>query len=78
VALIVLIAVAIAFSSLTVEVSGSEFRWHFGPGLWSYSNSMMYRALDMMYRALDAVELHSRSNDIRRIGSDDPQGLHAP
>jgi hypothetical protein len=27
---------------------------------------------------LDAVELHSRSNDIRRIGSDDPQGLHAP
>jgi hypothetical protein len=71
VALIVLIAVAIAFSSLTVEVSGSEFRWHFGPGLWSYSNSMMYRALD-------AVELHSRSNDIRRIGSDDPQRLQAP
>jgi len=24
---------------------------------------------------LDAVELHLRSNDIRRIGTDDPQGL---
>jgi hypothetical protein len=24
------------FSSLTVEVSGAEFRWYFGPGLWDY------------------------------------------
>jgi hypothetical protein len=24
---------------------------------------------------LDAVELHLRSSDIRRIGTDDPQGL---
>ena len=21
---------------VTVEVSGEELRWHFGPGLWSY------------------------------------------
>jgi hypothetical protein len=24
------------FSSLTVEVSGTEIRWYFGPGLWDY------------------------------------------
>jgi hypothetical protein len=36
VVLIVLVAVAIVFSSLTVEVDGNELRWHFGPGLWSY------------------------------------------
>jgi len=36
VSLIVLIAVAIVFSSLTVDVSGNELRWHFGPGLLSY------------------------------------------
>jgi hypothetical protein len=35
-ALIVLVAVAMLFSSLTVEVSGDEVRWHFGPGLWRY------------------------------------------
>jgi hypothetical protein len=34
--LIGLIAVAVVFSSLTVEVSENELRWHFGPGLWAY------------------------------------------
>jgi hypothetical protein len=34
--LVVLIAVAILFSSLTVEVNENELRWHFGPGLWTY------------------------------------------
>jgi hypothetical protein len=36
VVLVVLVAVAIVFSSLTVEVDGNELRWHFGPGLWTY------------------------------------------
>jgi hypothetical protein len=36
VVLIVLVAVAIIFSSLTVGVDGNELRWHFGPGLWTY------------------------------------------
>jgi hypothetical protein len=36
IAVVVLIAVAIAFSSLTVEVSEGELRWYFGPGFWSY------------------------------------------
>jgi hypothetical protein len=34
--LVFLIAVAILFSSLTVEVNETELRWYFGPGLWSY------------------------------------------
>lgn len=34
--LIVLIAVAVAFHSLTVEVDDDELRWHFGPGFWTY------------------------------------------
>ena len=34
--LILLLAVAAVFSSLTVEVSDNELRWHFGPGLWAY------------------------------------------
>ncbi len=36
VVLIVLIAAAVVFSSLTVEVSENELRWHFGPGFWTY------------------------------------------
>lgn len=36
IALIVLLATAAVFSSLTVEVNGSELRWYFGPRLWSY------------------------------------------
>jgi len=34
---IIAIALAIIFHSLTVEISDRELRWHFGPGLWSYS-----------------------------------------
>jgi len=38
--LILLIAAAILFSSLTTEVNESEIRWHFGPGLWAYRLSL--------------------------------------
>ena len=38
--LVLLIAVAILFSSLTTEVNESEIRWHFGPGLWGYRLSL--------------------------------------
>jgi hypothetical protein len=34
--LIILVAVAVVFHSLTVEISDGELRWHFGPGLWTY------------------------------------------
>jgi hypothetical protein len=34
--LIALIAAALVFSSLTVEVNGKELRWYFGPGFWTY------------------------------------------
>ena len=34
--IVVQLAAAIVFSSLTVEVNGGELRWHFGPGFWSY------------------------------------------
>jgi hypothetical protein len=98
VVLVFLIAVAILFSSLTVEVSENELRWHFGPGLWSYRlpldeieqvavvrnhwwNGFGIRmaAGFRLYNVsgLDAVELRLRSNKIRRIGTDDPQGLAA-
>jgi hypothetical protein len=33
---VALVAVAVVFSSLTVEVSENELRWYFGPGFWSY------------------------------------------
>jgi hypothetical protein len=33
---VVLVAVALVFSSLTVEVGDNELRWFFGPGFWSY------------------------------------------
>jgi hypothetical protein len=36
VAFIALIAAAVVFSSLTVEVSAKELKWYFGPGFWSY------------------------------------------
>jgi hypothetical protein len=96
VTLIVMVAVAILFSSLTVEVEGNELRWHFGPGLWSYRLPLdeinevavvrnrwwngwgIRRAPGFrLYNVsgLDAVELRVGPNDIRRIGTDDPQGL---
>jgi hypothetical protein len=96
--LIVLIGVAILFSSLTVDVDGSELRWHFGPGLWTYRLPLGDIQLVAIVRnhwwsgfgirmrpgfrlynvsGLDAVELQLKSGDIRRIGTDDPQGLAA-
>jgi hypothetical protein len=93
--LVLLIAVAVVFSSLTVEVSDNELRWHFGPGFWAYRlplseiqtvaavrnhwwNGFGIRmgAGFRLYNVsgLDAVELHLKSSDVRRIGTDDPQG----
>lgn len=34
--LIVLVAVAVIFNSLTIELEGRELRWYFGPGWWTY------------------------------------------
>ncbi len=86
------------FHSLTVEVSDSELRWHFGPGFWTYRlaldeirnvavvrnhwwNGFGIRIASgfRLYNVsgLDAVELVLKSGDIRRIGTDDPQGLAA-
>jgi hypothetical protein len=94
--LIILMAVAFIFSSLTVEVKDKELRWHFGPGFWSYRLALddietvavvrnhWWNGFGIRMRpgfrlynvsGLDAVELHLRSHDIRRIGTDDPQGL---
>jgi hypothetical protein len=94
--LILLLAVAAVFSSLTVEVSDNELRWHFGPGFWAYRvplseiqtvapvrnhwwNGFGIRIASgfRLYNVsgLDAVELHLKSSDVRRIGTDDPQGL---
>jgi hypothetical protein len=33
---IVLVAVAVVFCSLTVEIGDNELRWYFGPGFWTY------------------------------------------
>jgi hypothetical protein len=96
VVLIVLVAVAILFSSLTVEVGDSELRWHFGPGLWTYRlpldeikevavvKNHWWNGFGIRMRpgfrlynvsGLDAVELRLKSDEVRRIGTDDPQGL---
>src|ERR1700693_6415651 len=34
--IVMMIATAVLFSSLTVEVNDKELRWYFGPGLWTY------------------------------------------
>ncbi len=94
--LVIMISAAVLFSSLTVEVSDNEVRWHFGPGLWSYRlpldeisdvavvrnhwwNGWGVRMASgfRLYNVsgLDAVELRLKSNEVRRIGTDDPQGL---
>jgi hypothetical protein len=94
--LLVLVATAIVFSSLTVEVNDDELRWSFGPGFWTYrlllgeiekvaivrnhwwnGFGVRRRSGFRLYNVagLDAVELHLKSHDIRRIGTDDPQGL---
>ena len=93
---IIMIAAAVIFSSLTVEVADNELRWHFGPGFWNYRLSLDeitdvavvrnhwwngwgirmapgFRLYNVS--GLDAVELKLRSNEVRRIGTDDPQGL---
>ena len=96
--LIVLVAVAVVFHSLTVEVKDGELRWHFGPGLWTYRLPLdEIRSVTIVRNSwwngfgirkapgfslynvsgLDAVELALKSGDIRRIGTDDPQGLAA-
>jgi hypothetical protein len=96
--LIVLIAVAVAFSSLTVEVNGKELRWYFGPGLWTHrlpideietvaiARNQWWNGFGIRMRpgfrlynvsGLDAVELRLKSGEIRRIGTDDTQGLSA-
>jgi hypothetical protein len=89
---------AILFCALTVDISGNELRWYFGPGFWSYRlalddiqtvaivrnhwwNGWGIRAAPgfTLYNVsgLDAVELKLKSGEIRRIGTDDPQGLAA-
>jgi hypothetical protein len=94
--LIILVAVGLLFSSLTVEVNGNELRWHFGPGFWTYRLALDEIETVAVVRnhwwngfgigtgpgfrlhnvsGLEAVELHLRSSDIRRIGTDDPQEL---
>ena len=95
-ALVVLVTIAVLFSSLTVEVSDRELSWRFGPGFWTYRlplgdietvsvvrnqwrNGFGIRIASgfRLYNVsgLDAVELRLKSNDVRRIGTDDPQGL---
>jgi hypothetical protein len=92
----IMLAAAVLFSSLTVEISNNELRWYFGPGLWTYrlpltsiENVTVVRnhwwngyGIRMapgfrLYNVsgLDAVELCVGANDVRRIGTDDPQGL---
>jgi hypothetical protein len=96
--MVLLIAVAFLFASLTVEVGERELRWYFGPGLWSYRLALDDIATVAVVRnrwwngfgirmgpgfrlynvsGLDAVELRLKSNEVRRIGTDDPQGLAA-
>jgi len=96
--LIIVLAVGLAFYSLTVEVDDDELRWYFGPGLWTYRLALDEISSVSIVRnkwwngfgirtaprfrlynvsGLDAVEIRLKSGDIRRIGTDDPQGLAA-
>ena len=86
------------FSSLTIEVTGHEFRWYFGPGIWKYwialaeieniqiVHNKWWNGFGIRVRpgfgiynvsGAAAVELRLRNGDIRRIGTDDVQGLSA-
>jgi hypothetical protein len=92
----IMLAAAVLFSSLTVEISNNELRWYFGPGLWTYRLPLAAIETVAVVRnhwwngygirmapgfrlynvsGLDAVELRVGANDVRRIGTDDPQGL---
>ena len=94
--IVMMIATAILFSSLTVEVGDGELRWYFGPGLWTYRLPLdeikdvavvrnqwwngfgirMARGFRLYnVSGLDAVELRLGPDDVRRIGTDDPNGL---
>jgi hypothetical protein len=94
--IVMMIATAVLFSSLTVEVGDGELRWYFGPGLWTYRLPLdeikdvavvrnqwwngfgirMARGFRLYnVSGLDAVELRVGPNDVRRIGTDDPNGL---
>ena len=94
--IVVLVAVALVFSSLTIEVGDNELRWFFGPGFWSYRlplddietvaavRNRWWNGFGIRMRpgfrlynvsGLDAVELRLKSHEVRRIGTDDPQGL---
>lgn len=96
--LIILVAVAAVFHSLTVEVDDKELRWYFGPGFWTYRFALDEIKVVSVVRnqwwngfgirtapgfrlynvsGLDAVEIVMKSSDIRRIGTDDPEGLAA-
>jgi hypothetical protein len=95
---IMFVILAVLFSSLTVDVTDDEVRWHFGPGLWRYRVARGDIASARMVRngwlsgfgvrmrpgfrlynvsGLDAVELTLRDGEVRRVGTDDPQGLAA-
>jgi hypothetical protein len=50
--------------------SRSRNHWWNGFGIRSGSGFRLYNV-----SGLDAVELHLKSHDVRRIGTDDPQGL---
>jgi hypothetical protein len=94
--IVIALAVAIQFSSLTVEVGNGALRWYFGPGLWSYRLSLdAIREVAVVrnhwwhgwgirmapgFRLYNvsgfyAVELYLGDGEVRRIGTDDPQGL---
>jgi hypothetical protein len=73
------------FSPLTVEVSGTEIRWYFGPGFWDYrvvlsdveSVRIVRNTWFNRFMSRDTVELRLKTGDIRCMGTDDPQGLTA-
>jgi predicted lysophospholipase L1 biosynthesis ABC-type transport system permease subunit len=92
------VVLAWLFSSLTVEVTEHEVRWHFGPRFWSYRIALAeiesihivrntwWNGFGIRMRpgfrlynvsGLDAVELRLKTGDVRRIGTDDAQGLAA-
>ena len=93
---ILLIASAVLFSSLTVEISDGELGFHFGAGFWrkrfalgdivaaEVTRSSWWEGWGiritprgMLYNVsgTDAVEVHLRSGQHFRIGTDEPAAL---